>query len=89
MMAILIVATFLDLFTTIFNGLILLRIVLGIFMKPENRLLIGLVNVTEPLLAPIRRLMPKSGQFDFSPTVTILLLYTLDYIVNSLLPTAS
>ena len=33
-----------------------------------------LVAVTEPLLAPVRRLLPQGGGFDFSPLVVILVL---------------
>ena len=30
--------------------------------------------VTEPVLGPIRRALPKTGMFDFSPIVALLLL---------------
>jgi YggT family protein len=33
-----------------------------------------LVGVTEPVLGPIRRLLPKGGMFDFSPLLVILVL---------------
>ena len=33
-----------------------------------------LVGVTEPVLGPIRRLLPKGGMFDFSPLIVILVL---------------
>lgn len=36
-----------------------------------------LVGVTEPVLGPIRRLLPKGGMFDFSPLIVILVLGAL------------
>ena len=84
-MVVLILATFVDLFATIFNGLIIMRIIVGIFAKPKNRFYRGLINITEPVLAPVRRALPKTGAYDFSPTVTVLGLYLLDLLVSGLL----
>jgi YggT family protein len=36
-----------------------------------------LYAVTEPLLDPIRRLLPRTGMFDFSPLVATLLIFAL------------
>lgn len=36
-----------------------------------------LVQLTEPIIAPIRRLMPQTGMIDFSPMVAILLIWVL------------
>nr|ADI19349.1 hypothetical protein [uncultured Chloroflexi bacterium HF0500_03M05] len=33
-----------------------------------------LIQTTEPILGPIRQLMPKMGMFDLSPMVALLLL---------------
>jgi YggT family protein len=35
----------------------------------------GLLRLTEPVLAPIRRILPNFGGLDLSPVVLILLLY--------------
>jgi YggT family protein len=39
------------------------------FEKPLGQFLYSL---TEPFLAPIRRVLPQTGQFDFSPLVLLL-----------------
>jgi uncharacterized protein YggT (Ycf19 family) len=78
------IATFVDLFATIFNGLIIARIVTGLFAKPENRFYGGLVGITEPLLAPVRQVLPSAG-WDFSPTVVVIGLYIIDVVVSNLL----
>lgn len=43
-----------------------------------------LVELTEPILAPIRRLMPATGGLDFSPTIVLVLLFFLQrFLVSS------
>ncbi|MBK5073495.1 YggT family protein [Budviciaceae bacterium CWB-B4] len=39
-----------------------------------------LIQLTEPLLSPIRRLLPSMGGIDLSPMVLILILYALNYL---------
>lgn len=36
-----------------------------------------LVQITEPIIAPIRRLLPSMGMMDFSPLVALLLILVL------------
>ncbi len=43
-------------------------------------------NVTEPVLAPIRRYMPIAGGMDFSPLIALLLLQILASIILRVLP---
>jgi len=43
------------------------------------------VNLTEPVLAPVRRLLPKFSGLDLAPLVTFFLLQGLDYAVHWLL----
>ncbi|HHS97232.1 MAG TPA: YggT family protein [Chloroflexi bacterium] len=38
-------------------------------------------NITEPLLAPIRRHIPLVGPFDFSPMVLILILWVVEQVI--------
>ena len=42
-------------------------------------------RITEPLLAPIRRRLPVSGPFDFSPMVLILIIWLIQYVIQVLL----
>lgn len=44
-----------------------------------------LYEITEPILGPLRRIIPQVGMFDFSPMIAILLLNFLQSLVmNSL-----
>jgi YggT family protein len=45
--------------------------------SPTNRLAIILYQLTEPFLAPLRRIIPRVGMFDFTPVVAIILLQLL------------
>jgi YggT family protein len=42
-------------------------------------------QVTEPILAPIRRVLPKMGMLDFSPMVAIILLTVIRRMISSFL----
>lgn len=43
-------------------------------------------QLTEPLMAPIRRIIPTMGGIDFSAMVVILILYLLNYLGMDLFP---
>lgn len=42
-----------------------------------------LYEITEPILGPLRRVIPTIGMFDFSPMVALLLLNLLQGLVQS------
>jgi len=55
---------------------IFMRIVFGWGMVSySNRIMKFLVNVTEPLLGPLRRIIPPLGMMDISPIVAFLILW--------------
>ena len=58
-----------------FELLVIGRVLLS-YVEPSGRSVFSqfLVGVTEPALAPIRRLLPKGGMFDFSPLIVLLVL---------------
>ena len=41
--------------------------------------------VTEPVLAPIRRLLPQTGMIDFSPLVVIIVLAVIQQVLRALI----
>src|SRR6266542_3241808 len=45
-------------------------------------------NVTEPVLAPIRRYVPIAGGIDFSPFIALLLIQIIASIILRVLPPA-
>ncbi len=57
---------------------IFLRAILSWFVRdPRNPLVQLLDQVTEPILAPLRRVVPRVGMVDITPLVAIILLQFL------------
>jgi YggT family protein len=54
-------------------------------MDTRNPVMIFLHEITEPILAPIRRFIPPMGMLDLSPMMAIILLLILSHFVTSLL----
>jgi YggT family protein len=79
-----VILTFVSLFVPVFSGVLLLRVILSYFMRPESKLMEALASFTEPVLAPIRTILPASGGLDFAPLVAILLLQALQTLVVQL-----
>lgn len=48
----------------------------------DNQFVRVLIQVTEPLLEPVRRIMPRTGMIDFSTMVVIILLYVMIAVVQ-------
>lgn len=42
-------------------------------------------SVTEPVLAPIRRMLPQTGMIDFSPLVLIIILAVIQWALESVI----
>jgi YggT family protein len=75
---------------TVFTWMIIIRALLS-FIRPSgyNRLyqdVVGTLDVlTEPLVAPIRGVVPLVGMFDFSPLIALILLQVVGNLVVQLL----
>jgi YggT family protein len=54
---------------------ILIRAVLSWFISRYNRCVILLDDICEPVLAPLRRVVPAIGMFDITPLIAMLILY--------------
>lgn len=59
--------------------LLVLGRVLMSWVDPMGRSQLGafLIQTTEPILAPVRRVMPQTGMFDFSSLIVLLVLGAL------------
>lgn len=65
-----------------YNLLIFVRVVFScLAVSYSNRLMRFLVNVTEPLLGPLRRFIPLLGGFDISPIVAMVIVQILQRAV--------
>jgi len=59
-----------------YSLLIFIRIIFSwVMVSYSNRVMRFLVNATEPLLGPLRRIVPLVGTFDISPIVAFIILW--------------
>jgi YggT family protein len=57
--------------------LVIVKVILSYFMDPYHPVRRTIDNLVEPFLAPIRRVVPLIGMFDFSPLILIILVQIL------------
>jgi len=70
----------------LYSFVLLARVLIGWFqVDPYNPIVQLLYRLTEPLLAPIRRLLPQTGMLDFSPIVGFIVIRLAEEIVVSIL----
>ena len=73
---------FVQYFCRILSYAVFARIVLSWFGISKYNIFIILLNdVTEPILAPLRRVVPMLGVFDITPVVAIGILYVIPIII--------
>jgi len=60
--------------------LILIRVIVSWYSpRPTNILVRILHRLTEPVLVPLRRIIPRVGRLDFTPLVAIILIQLIYY----------
>ena len=69
----------------IYSYLLLARVILSWFMDPYHPVFRFLWSITEPVLAPIRRILPATGGWDFSPIVAFLAIDIITRFLKSIL----
>lgn len=70
------------------NLLVLLVIVdtiLSFFLSPYNQIRSALDRILQPMLTPIRKVVPLVGMFDLSPLILIIIVEIIKYILTSFL----
>ena len=61
----------------------LIRSVMSWFPLDPNNILVNIVHtITEPMLAPLRRILPRLEVIDLSPMVAIILLYVIIWALS-------
>jgi len=85
---------FVQAFINVLAGALTIAIFVRVILSwiPNARLPFGLGefvwNVSEPILAPIRRAMPFFGGIDFSPFVALLVIQLVSTVIIRVLPPA-
>jgi len=78
------VAEFIHLIAQILILLVIVSAVLSYFMSPYHPLREAIDRIVDPMLAPIRRMVPAVGGFDFSPLILIILIGLLDQVLTNI-----
>jgi len=76
---------FINLLVQVLSLLVIAHVILSYFMSPYHPVRQVVDGVVEPLLSPIRRIMPQTGMLDFSPMVLIILLQVVARFLVGLL----
>jgi YggT family protein len=63
--------------------LVIVQVVLSYFMSPFHPARQFVDRIVEPMLRPIRRLLPQTGSLDFSPVVLVILLQVVDLLIKN------
>ncbi len=61
--------------------LVIVSVILSYFMDPYHPIRRGMDRIVEPMLAPIRRVVPLVGMLDFSPLILIILIQILASLI--------
>jgi YggT family protein len=75
-----------DLFANSLLVVVLARVVLSwVYPNMRNTLVFWVWRITEPILAPVRRLLPTTGRFDWSPVFAIVLILVVRAVAKRLI----
>ncbi|HVN55361.1 MAG TPA: YggT family protein [Anaerolineaceae bacterium] len=74
-----------DIIARILILVIIVDSVISFFLSPYHPFREFLDRIVNPLLAPIRRVVPPIGGLDLSPLVLIILIYVIEGILRSLI----
>ncbi len=79
------IASIVDWIFRLLTLLVIAHTILSFFMSPWHPVREFTGRLVEPMLAPIRRILPPVGMLDFSPFVLIILLQIIGSIVTRFL----
>ena len=65
--------------------IILVDVILSYFVSPFNNIRQFLDRIVEPMLRPIRKILPQTGSIDFSPMVLVIGLILLDTLIQNII----
>ena len=83
--AVAILGYLLDALVGFYELLIFVRIIMAWFVVSYGKRMRILIRVTEPLLAPLRRMIPLVGMFDVSPIIAFVILWVLQSAIAATL----
>lgn len=79
-----ILISFIDLVANLILWIIFINFILQFFLAPFHPARDFLNRILEPMLSPLRQIIPPSGGLDFSPMVLIILVILLRALLTTL-----
>ena len=81
-----IVCTFIEFLTLALIFAIIARALASWFVQDSSNPIVAMLHdITEPIVGPIRRLMPSTGMIDLSPLIALILLQILQRVLVNLI----
>jgi YggT family protein len=80
-----IIIKLIDILSQVLVFLVIVSVILSYFVPPYHSVRRAIDRIIEPMLSPIRRIVPTVGLFDFSPLVLIILIQILSFALTRLL----
>lgn len=78
-------ALLIGIISQVFIWVVIVWSVLSFLLSPYHPVRQALARIVEPLLSPIRRMMPATGSIDFSPLILILLVWLVSRLLTGIL----
>ena len=75
----------LNILIQIYTILIIASAVLSFILPPHDRIRQTVDMLVDPLLNPIRKIVPNMGMFDFSPLVLLIVMQLVGNVIASLI----
>ena len=71
--------------STLLVIVVIVDVVLSYFLSPFHPIRSALDRIVEPLLTPIRRIVPPVQMIDFSPIILVILIQVVEWILIGVL----
>jgi YggT family protein len=80
-----VIARIINIVSNILIFIIIVDSILTYFLSPYHPLRSALDRIVQPMLSPIRKIVPLLGSLDFSPLVLIIIIEIVTYLLSILL----
>ena len=74
-----------DIIFRLLTIVVVVDVILSYFLSPYNNFRIFMDRIVNPMLVPIRRIVPPVQMIDFSPNILLVLLQVVEFILVRLL----
>jgi YggT family protein len=82
------IINFVNIIVQLITLLVIIKVFLSYFMSPYHPVRLNIDRVVEPMLRPLRQIIPPIGMLDISPIVLIVVLQILGRLIISILTSA-